>query len=410
MRILHINEYYRCFGGAEKYLFDVCSALEQAGHQVVIISSSEKEHISVHGRKEYFVSPSYGLRSGLKMWGAYQRILEEEKPDIIHLHNTHYFVSPLITKKLMRFGPVVKFVHDARFFCPHCLTKIIPATNELCLYPMGWRCFCSSGCYPFQLDRHGLLPNLTKFLFVYWELITSRTLDKMIVGSQYMYDELLRNKFQRDRVCIIPCFTTKSDNSDDTTFKEENKVLLCIGRFDGIKGIPQFIDALKCLRNQDWCAEIVGDGLFCKDAEEKVRQLGLEKKIRFLGRLSDEEIDRCYQRCSIVVMPSMIPESFGLVGIEAMVFGKPVVAFDSGGIREWLVNNETGFLVKRGDIRELAYKISQLLGDESLSTDMGLNGIERVERLYRNDMHIMQLIKIYEDVIGKRDGTGRKGL
>ncbi len=55
-------------------------------------------------------------------------------------------------------------------------------------------------------------------------------------------------------------------------------------------------------------------------------------------------------------------------------------------------------------------RISQLLGDESLSTDMGLNGMKQVERLYREDMHIKHLINIYEDVIIKRGGTGRKGL
>jgi glycosyltransferase involved in cell wall biosynthesis len=108
----------------------------------------------------------------------------------------------------------------------------------------------------------------------------------------------------------------------------------------------------------------------------------------------------------MVVIPSLIPEAFGLVGIEAMTFGKPVVAFDSGGIREWLIDGETGFLVKRGDIRGLGDRISQLLKEESLAREMGKKGKERVEKFYRKDIHLKKLLAIYEEVINKRARSG----
>ena len=100
----------------------------------------------------------------------------------------------------------------------------------------------------------------------------------------------------------------------------------------------------------------------------------------------------------------MIPESFGLVGVEAMAFGKPVVAFDSGGIREWLIHGETGYLVERGDIKGLAEKLSLLLEDQSLVRTMGESAKVRLNGCYRKETHLNALQKIYEEVTRNRAG------
>lgn len=403
MKILHINDTYRFLGGAEKYLLDTCNALEELGHSIVIISSSEREHITVPARKEYFVRPSYGLRSALKIWDSYKEIIEKEDPDAIHLHNTHYFVSPLIIRRLCKLLPVVKFVHDARFFCPSLGRKVIPSSDKICSYPVGIRCFNRAGCYPFHRKECGVLSNLHKFFFVYYELRVSRMLDKVIVGSRYMRDELLRNGFSEGKIKVMPCYTDMAHDISQHYAYDRKGPVLCVGRFDGIKGIPQFIEALNHLKDKQWEAEIVGDGTFIKESDERVKALGLGKRIKFLGRLSSHEIEECYRRCSMVVMPSMVPESFGLVGIEAMAFCKPVVAFNSGGIKEWLEDGKIGFLVERGDVVGLAGRVSQLLENESLAWDMGKHGREQVEKYYRKDIHLKQLLASYREAIDGRN-------
>ncbi len=402
MKILQINDTYRNLGGAERYLLGTCNALEEMGHQIVIISSAEKDHISVRGRKEYFVPPSYGARSTLKTWGIYSEIVERENPDIIHLHQAHYFVSPVIIRRLCQLKPMVKFVHDVRFFCP-LGTKVIPSANALCYAPVGIQCFQQKGCYPFCGEHGSVFANMHKFLLVSYELRVSRMLDTIIVGSHYMHDELVRNGFAADKITILPCYTDLVMGCTETP--QEKGLILFVGRLFKEKGVPQFMEALRFLKNAQWHAEIVGEGDFRKEAEELAKQSGLEQRITFRGQLSEEEVARCYKRCSMVVLPSMMPESFGLVGIEAMSWGKPVVAFDTGGIREWLVDHKTGFLVERGDTKGLAEKISLLLDDESLAKEMGERGKERVKHAYSKEAHITKLLIIYEEAINRRIRT-----
>lgn len=225
--------------------------------------------------------------------------------------------------------------------------------------------------------------------------------------SQYLKEEAIRNGFAGEKIEVVPHFTEK--NTGGEIVGPEDGSVLFVGRTDPLKGIDELLSALSLIRNQNWKAYIVGTGEGLHSYKLRAKKLGMENRVLFLNNLAYADLDEYYKRASVLVFPSRSPEAFGLVGIEAMSFGRPVVAFDTGGPREWLIDGETGFLVKRGDIRELADRISRLLGDKALSADMGRNGMEWVKRLYRKDMHIKQLIKIYEDVIRKRGGTGSKG-
>ncbi len=405
MKIVHINEYYGDFGGTEKYLLGICKALEEIGHEIIIISS-EKEAIRVPGRKEYFVKGSYGLRSSLKIKGLFKEILEKENPDIVHLHNTQFFLSPLILKYLLRAKPVVKTVHDVRLFCPGLRWKVIPDSGEICNNPMGLTCFKNS-CYPFYPEKRSFFGNLYTFFLMIYELKISKSIDRIIVPSSYVKEQLVRNGFSKNNIAVIPHSIEKVPIREKETKECRSKNILFVGKLDHIKGILQFIESLSLLKERDWMAEIIGEGNLQKEATTLVHKLGLNDRIHFYGNLSKEELNKHYASCAMVVIPSMVPESFGLVGIEAMSFGKPVVAFDSGGIREWLVHNETGFLVRRGDVRELADRVSQLLADPFLAKKMGIEGQKRVNERYRKEPHMERLLTVYEEAIKSKTSPVR---
>ena len=95
------------------------------------------------------------------------------------------------------------------------------------------------------------------------------------------------------------------------------------------------------------------------------------------------------------------PEPFGLVNIEAMAMGKPVVAFGHGALPEIVAHNETGILVPPGDIGALAESVSRLLRNAPLSQRMGLAGRSRVERFFRIERTVAELEAFYERLLAR---------
>ncbi len=393
MKILQIHFRYDRFGGGERYFINLCAALEEKGHTVIVVSTHHPDNYRARGRKEFFIDRSFGLRTGYKMWGIVKDIIKNEDPDIIHLHETMFFISPFIIRKLIKLKPTVQTLHNSIFFCPS-QTKILPG-GDICNYGIGTKCISS----------HCLREiNLPLAFVMYWRVVVARKVDKVIVPSYYLKDESLRNGISSEKIELIPHFTDK--NPENKYIEPEANTILFIGRIDPLKGIRELVHALSLIKERPWKAYIIGTG----DEPEKYiklsQDLGLGERIIFLKNLDYEDIDEYYQKASIVVFPSMCAESFGLVGIEAMSFGRPVVAFDVGGPREWLVDGETGFLVKRGDIRGLADRIFQLMEDGQLARKMGQQGQKRVEKYYRKEIHLKQLLNIYKEAINSREEKG----
>lgn len=231
-----------------------------------------------------------------------------------------------------------------------------------------------------------------------WRGLVTKKADRVIVPSRYLWEEALRNGFPAEKVQVVPLFTGK--NPAKEYFEPENNVILFVGRTDPSKGIAKLLAALSIIREKNWKAYIIGGkGEGLSGYEKTAENLKIKENTIFLNNLHYADLDEYYKKASIVVLPSMCPESFGLVGIEAMSFGKPVIAFDVGGPREWLVDGETGFLVTRGNVRDLAEKISWLLDNKSLAREMGEKGKERVENHYRKEAHLKRLIAVYKEAI-----------
>ena len=93
-----------------------------------------------------------------------------------------------------------------------------------------------------------------------------------------------------------------------------------------------------------------------------------------------------------------MPEPFGKVGVEAMANGRPVVAFNVGGIPDWLMNKYNGFLVPARDVELLSERIARLIKNIDLATQMGMNGRQYVEGKYSSDKHLALLLRIFDQV------------
>jgi glycosyltransferase involved in cell wall biosynthesis len=135
--------------------------------------------------------------------------------------------------------------------------------------------------------------------------------------------------------------------------------------------------------------------------------MGLADRFRFPGEAGNRELQEQYRDCSLVVVPSLVPESFGMVGVEAMAFAKPIVAYDAGGVTEWLADGVNGFVVRRGDVSELADRVHRLIEDPVTSARFGAEGRRRQQTRFTLDRHLDSITPIYEDSIASRVGAAK---
>jgi glycosyltransferase involved in cell wall biosynthesis len=143
----------------------------------------------------------------------------------------------------------------------------------------------------------------------------------------------------------------------------------------------------------DWQLEVVGDGHARASLEALACELGISDRVRFAGWVDD--VNPCYERARCVVVPSVWPEPFGIVGIEALSHGRPVVGSDVGGIPDWCRHAETGLLAPPGDVAGLASRIESVLRDDRLASDLGARGREVACQEYGPEVHVDQLLQAY---------------
>ena len=189
-----------------------------------------------------------------------------------------------------------------------------------------------------------------------------------------------------------------------------------LGRLDRGKGVDVFLRAAAICRKEYPRAryvvcggEIEGHEAVGREAARRVRELGLADAVCFTGwRYGPGDMPEVHAALSVLVSASTLPESFGLVLIEAMATGKPVVATDHGGPSEVCVDGETALLVPPEDPRRMADAILELLRDPQRAASMGRAGRERAEQNFDARRHARDLQLLYEEVLNSRAPQARR--
>jgi len=397
MKILHINNKFCFQGGSEQYLYDICRELAREGHENAVVYGSAE---SIHDNAE--VSATYslqglnefnrGLRHELQM--QVRAIMERERPDIVYLHN---IINPYLVEAVTELRPVVKYVHDHEFYCAKGIRIV---HNELCTNSFLSRCvmnavrgngyLCMGG-----RSRPMAVARTAKKMFL--NRMAHQRISHFIVAGSHMHGNLVSQGFRDDRITVIPYFTEIPEN---VTPDSGSSTILFIGRISPEKGLEIFLESLSILK-QDFRFLIAGEGDtgYISALRKSIREKGLEEKVEFAGWVSNSEIGRYLERSAFLVVPSIWPEPFGIVGIEAMAHSRPAVAFNVGGIAGWLENGKTGFLIKRNDTREFAAHMDLLLRDRALRQEFGRNAYQRASLLYNRGQHMKKLLSVFEDVL-----------
>jgi glycosyltransferase involved in cell wall biosynthesis len=182
-------------------------------------------------------------------------------------------------------------------------------------------------------------------------------------------------------------------------FPQTGRIILTVGRWDRAeqyKGADTLIEAMpKVLRAApDASLVLVGDGDDRPRLEQLARDHRVSERACFLHRLTREQLFACYANCDVFALPSR-GEGFGLVFLEAMAFGKPVVGGAHGGIPDIVVDGVSGLLVPHGNVERLAQSLEFLFRDSVRSAEMGARGKARVEK----DFSFAQFQKQLEQIL-----------
>lgn len=185
---------------------------------------------------------------------------------------------------------------------------------------------------------------------------------------------------------------TGCDGTGETGAADERPRVLFAGRIVKPKGLGVL---LRAAREVDIEVVVCGEGMDAAAMRRLARRLGVESRVHFRGWLHERDLARELERATVVAVPSLWPEPFGLVGIEALAAGRPVVASATGGVGEWLQDGVTGVAVQPGDPRALARALRELLADPQLRRAMGMAGRRLVAERFSPERHVQALSEAY---------------
>ena len=244
------------------------------------------------------------------------------------------------------------------------------------------------------------------------ELFLQRANRIIATSPNYIQSSAVLSKF-KEKCTVIPLgidtsrFCATDDVQRVECIKKEHAgspTVLFVGCFRYYKGLHLLISAMKKI---DAKLLLIGNGPEYDRLYKLVGKNQLSDKISFLGELSDSEVNAYYKACDIFVLPSHLrSEAFGLVQLEAMSCGKPVISTELGTGTSFVnVNHQTGLTVEANNVDALSKAINHLIHHPETRLKMGQLGYERVNRFFRSDKMVEAILGLYNDVLKENSTT-----
>ncbi len=351
MKIVHVTHSFfpYSYGGRERMVFEWCRCIKNK-NKVKIFTSSDKifktEIKNFEGIKVYYL-PSITI----PLLSSIYRIplllfffLLKEDFDICHIHDFHHFTS-LISVFVCRIKrkPVILSYH---------------------------------GIY----KNKGILSLLTKIYELLFLKLIKNSVKVVIVSSNFSKREVISlYKIDKNKVVKIPNFISSDLLKCSGNFKEKygiKKYILTVGRFSYEKGFEHLLRAFELVSEEFKNLTLVligGKRGYLRVVKKLIHKLNLENRVFILVNASNEDVYSAFKNSAMVVIPS-IYEPFGITALEAMFFGKPIVAFNVGGLKEIIKNGKNGILVKPRNFNGLKNAIVCLLRNRKVSEKLGKGG------------------------------------
>jgi glycosyltransferase involved in cell wall biosynthesis len=420
MRIAVCNTFGRFLGGIESYLGRVIPALAQGRHELAMLfeTDSPTAHplLPIPGRA-WFVS-AIGVAQTL-------RELYDWRPDIIY---THAMSDTGFERSVIETAPAVHFSHDYSATCISGAKAFAFPNTRWCSRRFGAQCLVNY--FPRRCGGSSPSTMWRNYRRCVNRLELMRGYRRIFVASQKMRREYRQHGFEASRLELVKYPITEISariartdsgtgtvrSSDDRWGVRSNAVhLLFAGRMVRLKGGEILLRALPSATQtlgRPLKLTLAGDGPAKADWEAQARVMCAQNPlitVEFTGWLGQSDLLKLIAACDLLVVPSLWPEPFGMIGPEAGAVGLPAAAFAVGGIPEWLHDGINGFLAPANppSAAGLAAAVAKCLADPLLYQRLR-QGAQREAMKFSLQRHVARLLEIFTQVAAEGTDTGRR--
>ena len=388
-------EYFPISGGTGAYVYYLSHSLQKLGHTIHVVARDEQDsERTINGIQVHYIK---GVGNALtRYWrfarSASKRITELNKQngiDIIHSN------LPLVPS----------------FAIPKDSAKAI-----VCAVHSTWKgeAIVTKRDNPKELNPNE--KSMLRFNFVlrsYEKKLMKRS-DALIAVSKYTVNELTDlYGIDKNKIHVIyngvdiERFKPRPNRAElrqEFGLEKDQKVVLFVGRLYHRKGIDTLLRSVPPVLKEYSNVKFVISGTGFKQKEESLRnlakELDIEDHVKFLGYVPDDKLPFLYSASDIFVLPA-IYENFPFAILEAQSTGLPVISTKVGGIPEFLVDNQNGYVIEPRDPTQLTQKVLALLQDPKLAEEMGDRGRKLIEEKFDWRLITGQVIDLYHKVLEK---------
>ena len=411
MKVLMVHKFYFIEGGAERYMFNLSTILEQNGTEIIPFAM-------LHPRTEptlyqkYFVSnfdpdgvlKNLNILNGIKSVARViynteaqkklEQLIDRTKPDVAHVHGVYHHLSPSVLYTLKKRNlPVIFTLHEYKILCPSFL--FLDRHRNICE-----RCEGKHFWHPIQ--QRCLKNSLAASTLVSAEAYVHRLLgsyrknvDLYLSPSTFLRDKMIQYGYPPEKVRHLPYTIPIEEYKPKYSHKN---YFTYIGRLSLEKGIELLVHAMEYISGSD--LYICGTGRLREPLEKWVEEKGL-KNVKFLGHLSGDELRDVMRNSMFTVVPSIVYDNSPLAIYESLALGKPVVGARIGGIPELIDEGETGYLFEPSDKESLVEAVQKMLGEKQNFAAMGKQARKKAEREFAPETHRTKIIEIYNQYLNK---------
>jgi glycosyltransferase involved in cell wall biosynthesis len=373
MRILVINKFLYPNGGSETYTFKLGEYLSLQGHEVQYFGMEHEarivgNHVESYtsnmdfhtGRLHKLLYPFkiiYSREARVKL----RAVLDDFKPEVVHLNNFNYQLTPSIIYEIKKYKKSCKIVytaHDYQLVCPDHLLKhpdVIGSCDK-----------CTKGNYFHCIKGKCIHGSTVKSFFgaiegmLYRFLKTYRYIDIVICPSKFVESKLKLNPCLDKKTIMLRNFIDKAEWLD---MPKENYILY-FGRYSEEKGIRTLIEVCKQLPEIEFI--FAGNGMM----EQELNNI---PNVKNVGFQKGEALEMLIRKAKLSICPSECAENCPFSVMESQLYGTPVIGADIGGIPELIEVEKTGELFESGNVNDLKQKIIDLWNNKEKCDDYSVN-------------------------------------